>query len=85
MEIDIELEREQRISENSKLMELLEVVNAQIGNPQKNRRVIACKESPIGKERKITIAYVTYCMGFSQGRSECIFIADEDYNFVRLQ
>ncbi len=84
MEIDIELEKEQRISENGKLMALLEVVETQIGNRQKNRRIIAYKQSLIGKRRKITIAYVTYCMGFSQGQSECAFIADQNYNLVRI-
>ena len=50
----------------------------------KNRRIIAYKQSLIGKRRKITIAYVTYCMGFSQGQSECAFIADQNYNLVRI-
>jgi hypothetical protein len=84
MEIDIELDREKQLSENEPLMALLERVEAEIGNPKKRRRIVDYKEFFTRDTRKITIEYITFCMGYSQGSKQCTFITDKNYKLLRL-
>ena len=84
MEIDLNLERDKKLSDNSKLMALLEEVEKHLGNPNKRRVLTEFQEIQTSKGRRIMIKYSTYTLGFASRHDECVFSADKDYKFQEI-
>lgn len=80
----MDLDRDKAISDNEPLMDLLEEVEKQIGNPKKKRVLTEFEETVTGDGRAIKITYNVHTLGFARGPETCTFFADRDYHLKTI-
>ena len=84
MEIDPDLDRDKKLSDNSKLMALLEEVEKHLGNPKKRRVLTEFQDFQTNNGRRLIIGYSAYTLGWAIRHDECVFSTDKDYNFQKI-